>query len=238
MSTASAYLCRCASAPRVEHPNFYWLQEDELRARQAGATWSLTIFRPTVVYGATAPVNMNPLPAIAVYAALQRAVGEPLHFPGTETRRTLHEAVDAEIVGRGLLWAATSPDASDGTFNLTNGDVFCWDDVWPVIAATFGLEVGERRPMSFARDLPARDPEWAALAEEHNLDVPPTIEGFVGANSLVYTDVVMAETGRSPFVNSTIAARHAGFAECVDTADMFEALMRRLAAEGRIPPLP
>ena len=225
-------------APRVEHPNFYWLQEDELRARQAGATWSLTIFRPTVVYGATSPVNMNPLPAIAVYAALQRADGEPLHFPGTETRRTLHEAVDADIVGRGLLWAATSPDAADGTFNLTNGDVFCWDDVWPVIAATFGLEVGERRPMSFARDLPARDPEWAALVEEHNLDVPPTIEGFVGANSLVYADVVMAETGRSPFVNSTIAARHAGFADCVDTADMFEALMRRLAAEGRIPPLP
>ena len=156
---------------------------------------------------------MNPLPAIAVYAALQRAGGEPLHFPGTETRRTLHEAVDADIVGRGLLWAATSPDAADGTFNLTNGDVFCWDDVWPVIAATFGLEVGERRPMSFARDLPARDPEWSALAEEHNLDVPPTIEGFVGANSLVYADVVMAETGRSPFVNSTIAARHAGFAE-------------------------
>ena len=181
---------------------------------------------------------MNPLPAIAVYAALQRAGGEPLHFPGTETRRTLHEAVDADIVGRGLLWAATSPDAADGTFNLTNGDVFCWDDVWPVIAATFGLEVGERRPMSFARDLPARDPEWSALAEEHNLDVPPTIEGFVGANSLVYADMVMAETGRSPFVNSTIAARHAGFAECVDTADMFEALMRRLAAEGRIPPLP
>ena len=169
------------------------MQEDELRGCQTGATWSLTIFRPTVVYGATAPVNMNPLPAIAVYAALQRASGEPLHFPGTETRRTLHEAVDADIVGRGLLWAATSPDAADGTFNLTNGDVFCWDDVWPVIAATFGLEVGERRPMSFARDLPARDPEWSALAEEHNLDVPPTIEGFVGANSLVYADVVMAE---------------------------------------------
>ena len=60
----------------------------------------------------------------------------------------------------------------------------------------------------------------------------------IGANSLVYADVVMAETGRSPFVNSTIASRHAGFTDCVDTADMFEALMRRLAAEGRIPPLP
>src|SRR5262249_53569264 len=32
-------------APRVEHPNFYWLQEDELRGRQDG--WALTVLRPT-----------------------------------------------------------------------------------------------------------------------------------------------------------------------------------------------
>ena len=61
-------------APRAEHPNFYWLQEDDLRARQQGASWALSIFRPTVVYGTWGHHNMNPLPAIAVYAALQRAV--------------------------------------------------------------------------------------------------------------------------------------------------------------------
>src|SRR5918995_324472 len=150
-------------APRVEHPNFYWLQEDELRARQQGAGWALTVFRPTVVYGATAHVNMNPLPAIAAYAALQRAAGAPLPFPGTETRRTQREAVDADLVARALRWAATSPAAAGGAFNLTNGDVFCWDTVWPTIADALGMDVGEHRPMSFAADLPGRDPEWAAL---------------------------------------------------------------------------
>jgi nucleoside-diphosphate-sugar epimerase len=226
-------------APRVEHPNFYWLQEDELRARQADGDWGLTIFRPTVVYGATGHVNMNPLPAIAAYAALQREAGEPLHFPGAESRRTLREAVDADLVARALRWAADTPAAAGGTFNLTNGDVFCWDTVWPVIAATFGMEVGEHRPLSFAADLPARDAEWAALVARHGLAAAPSIEGFVGANSLVYADVVMAEqqTG-SPFVNSTIAARQAGFADCIDTADMFVDLLHRLAAERRIPALP
>lgn len=224
-------------AARVEHPNFYWLQEDELRARQAGADWTITIMRPTVVYGAVGNVNMNPLPAIAAYAALQRAAGEPLPFPGTETRRTLREAVDAGLVGRALRWAATAPGAAGATFNLTNGDVFCWDTVWPVIAAIFSLEVGADRPMSFATDLPRRDAEWAALVERHHLDAPSTIEGFVGANSLVYADVVMAEQQTvSPFVNSTIAARRAGFTDCVDTADMFEALLRALADQRRIPP--
>jgi nucleoside-diphosphate-sugar epimerase len=226
-------------APRVEHPNFYWLQEDELRRRQVDGGWGLTIFRPTVVYGATGHVNMNPLPAIAAYAALQRAAGEPLHFPGTETRRTLREAVDADLVARALEWAATSPAAAGGTFNLTNGDVFCWDTVWPEIAATFGMDVGEHRPMSFAADLPGRDAEWAALVARHGLAAPPSIEGFVGANSLVYADVVMAEPQAiAPFVNSTIAARRAGFGECADSADMFVALLQRLAADHKIPPLP
>jgi len=225
-------------APRAEHPNFYWLQEDELRARQAEAGWALTIFRPTVVYGATTHVNMNPLPAIAAYAALQRAAGAPLHFPGTETRRTIREAVDASLVGRALVWAAASPAAANGTFNLTNGDVFCWDTIWPVIAETFGVPAGEHRPMSFATDLPARDPEWAALVERHGLAAPPSLEAFVGANSLVYADVVMAEVQGSPFVNSTIAVRQAGFGDCIDTADMFVALLQRLAAARMIPPLP
>ena len=222
-------------APRAEHPNFYWLQEDELRARQAEAGWALTILRPTVVYGATGHVNMNPLPAIAVYAALQRAAGEPLHFPGTETRRTIREAVDADLVGRALVWAATAPTAHGGTFNLTNGDVFCWDTVWPVIADALGMPIGERRKMSFAHDLIARDDEWAALVARHGLRAPPTIHDFVGANSLVYADIVMADTPGGPIVNSTIAVRRAGFADCIDTADMFVALLQRLAAAHAIP---
>ena len=225
-------------APRVEHPNFYWLQEDELRARQADAGWALTILRPTVVYGATWHVNMNPLPAIAAYAALQREAGEPLHFPGTETQRTVHEAVDAALVGRALVWAATSPDAHGGTFNLTNGDVFCWDTVWPVIADAFGLPVGERRPMSFARQLSTRDHEWGALVARHGLLAPPTIQDFVGANSLVYADIVMAEAPGPPILNSTIAVRQAGFGECIDTTDMFVSLLQRLAAAHAIPRLP
>lgn len=110
-------------APRVEHPNFYWLQEDELRARQAGEGFALTIFRPTVVYGTWGHHNMNPLPAVAAYGALRQARGEPLHFPGSETVRTPREAVDAELVARALLWAATAEGAGDATFNLTNGDV-------------------------------------------------------------------------------------------------------------------
>lgn len=225
-------------APRVEHPNFYWLQEDYLLARQAELGFALTVFRPTVVYGTWGRHNMNPLPAIAAYAAILRAAGEPLHFPGTETSRTVREAVDADLVARALVWAATSTAAHGGTFNLTNGDVFTWPAVWPAIADELGMPVGEHRPISFAAGLSARDGEWAQLVTTHGLRVPPTVEGFVGRNSLVYADVVMAEQRGGPILDSTIAARLAGFADCIDTEDMFRTQLRRLVALGALPPPP
>ena len=36
-------------APRVEHANFYWLQEDWLKAQRAAAEWGLTIWRPPLI---------------------------------------------------------------------------------------------------------------------------------------------------------------------------------------------
>jgi nucleoside-diphosphate-sugar epimerase len=197
-------------APRVEHRNFYWLQEDHLLARQAEAGFALTVFRPTVVYGTW----------------------------GRHNERTPREAVDADLVARALVWAATSPAAHGGTFNLTNGDVFTWAAIWPAIADELGMAVGEHRPMSFAADLPGRDDEWAHLVAAHGLSVPPTVEGFVGQNSLVYADVVMAEQQGGPILNSTIAARRAGFADCIDTEDMFRSQLRRLVELGALPPRP
>ena len=35
----------------AEHPNFYFVQEDYLREKQRAASWGLTVFRPTVIYG-------------------------------------------------------------------------------------------------------------------------------------------------------------------------------------------
>ncbi len=37
--------------PRHQHENFYWLQEDCLREKQAGKNWHWTIMRPQLVFG-------------------------------------------------------------------------------------------------------------------------------------------------------------------------------------------
>jgi nucleoside-diphosphate-sugar epimerase len=223
--------------PRKDHPNFYFLQEDYLRERQRGAAWALTVCRPTVIYGDAPGNNMNPTLAIAVYAAILRERGEPLYFPGAGDQPVLREAVDARLVARAIAWGAKAPAARNETFNLTNGDVFIWENVWPAIAETLGMQAGGHRPFSFANDLPTCDAEWAAIVEKHGLRAPKSIVEFVGANSLVYADVMLSSVSRAPVpaLNSTIKIRQAGFPDCLDTEDMFRQQFRRLQESRAIP---
>lgn len=223
--------------PRKEHPNFYWLQEDYLRGKQRDATWAMTIYRPTVIYGDAPGNNMNPTLALAVYAAIMRERGEPLYFPGAGERTVLREAVDARLVARAIAWGATASAARNETFNLTNGDVFTWENIWPAIAEAMGMEPGERRPLSFARDLAACDAEWAATVEKYGLLAASNVVEFVGQNSLVYADGMLSATNSPavPALNSTIKIRQAGFNDCLDTEDMFRQQCRRLQEERLIP---
>ena len=222
--------------PRVAHRNFYFVQEEYLRARQKD--WNLTVLRPTVVYGEATGNNMNPLLPLAVYAALLRERGEPLHRPWAEERPPLLvEAVDAALVGEALAWAATSPAARDETFNLTNGDVFSWEGIWPALADALCMDVGEHRPVFFARDVRPCSEEWEATVDRHGLRAPRDLDSFVGPNSFVYADIVIPGRGTPslPSLNSTIKVRQAGFAGCLDTEDMFRRQIRGLQQARMIP---
>lgn len=226
--------------PRVEHPNFYFLQEDYLRAKQEGQPWGLTVFRPTVVYGDALGTNMNLIPVLGAWAALLRDEGRPLDFPGRMLSSQLKEAVDADLVARALAWAALSPSAAAGTYNLTNGDAFRWQEVWPVIAETFGMEAGGHRPTALLEELPARQAQWASMVERYALRSPMSIVDFVGHNSLVYADQLLSghDSPVGPLLNSTIAVRQAGFHDCMDTEDMFRKWFGRLQQERLLPPAP
>ncbi len=223
--------------PRKEHRNFYFVQEDYLLERQRSASWGLTVFRPTVIYGGAWGANMNPLLPIAAYGALLKEAGEPLHVPGATLDSAVREAVDADLVAEAIAWAATAPAARGQTFNLTNGDVFTWEGVWPAIAAALGMAPGEHHPFSFARDLPNRAGEWRNLVAKYGLRAPADLLDFVGHNSLVYTDMLMTPSPRAgtPILNSTIKGRQAGFSACMDTEDMFRKWLAKLQTENIIP---
>ncbi|MGH6972014.1 MAG: NAD-dependent epimerase/dehydratase family protein, partial [Caulobacteraceae bacterium] len=103
-------------APRDPHDNFYWLQEDYIRAAQgAGSGWSFTIWRPQVVFGTALGVAMNLIPILGAYGAICRELGRPFDCPCVVGH--VLEAVDADLIARALAWAAEAPAARNETFN-------------------------------------------------------------------------------------------------------------------------
>jgi nucleoside-diphosphate-sugar epimerase len=223
-------------SPRHPHDNFYWLQEDYLRAKQQGKSWHWTILRPQLVVGEAIGGNLNVVPAIGVYAALRREAGLPLSFPGGPP--FIFEMVDVDLMARSLEWAAVTPACRDETFNITNGDVFVWREVWPAIADAVGMEVGEAQPLSLAREMPKYSKEWAAIVGKYGLVAPEDMYAFVGESfSLADFSFAYGATNPPPMIVSTIKARQSGFHDCIDTEDMFRKWFRRFQELRLLPPV-
>jgi nucleoside-diphosphate-sugar epimerase len=224
--------------PRHQHDNFYWLQEDYLREKQQnGRGWTWTIFRPQIIFGEALGSNMNPIPALGVYAALQRHAGLPLDFPGSPG--FLVEATDADLIARAMEWAAAAPEARNEHFNITNGDVFVMRNVWPTLAEAFGMEVGDDKPMSLAEEMPKRQDAWEEIVRRFDLRAPVNLKEFVG-QSFIYTDYCLgvgSEEQLPPVLVSTIKIRQAGFQDCMDTEDMFRKWIAHFQQERLLPPV-
>jgi nucleoside-diphosphate-sugar epimerase len=203
-----------------EVPNFYWEQEDHLRARQSGRAWTYTILRPQIIFGDSLGSAMNLIPALGVYAALRRERGQPLAYPGGEG--SVIEAVDADLLARVIAWGAESPRARNQIFNVTNGDVFTWSNVWPAIADALGMKLGPAEPQRLGESMPACAAEWDAIRMKYALR-SPGLSDFVG-ESFHYADFVMAYGAQfrtPPAIVSTVKLRQAGFGEVMDSEAMF-----------------
>jgi nucleoside-diphosphate-sugar epimerase len=118
------------------------------------------------------------IPALGVYAALRREAGLDLPFPGGAPR--VAQAIDAGLLARAIAWAGEAASTRHEIFNITNGDVFVWENIWPAIAASLGMRPGGHVPLSLDRDIrPARGgmgndlrPARAALGQSAGLRRP------------------------------------------------------------------
>lgn len=217
--------------PRLMPPNFYYDQEDFLRERSAGKSWSFTALRPEAVCGFAVGNPMNLTMVIAVYAALSKELGLPLRFPGPEAAyRALYQVTSADILAEAADWAGRTDAARGEIFNITNGDYFRWQHMWPKIARTFRMEVADPVPMPLTTYMADKGPLWARMTEKYGLR-PIPYETLV---SWPFGDFLF----NSGFdnVSSTIKARRAGFGACIDTEDMFTTFFDRLRRQRVLPP--
>jgi len=221
-------------APRDEHENFYWLQEDYLLERAAEHSFAWTILRPQLVVGRAWGVAMNLPPVLGAYAALRSEEGKPFSFPGGLDYVT--EAADARLVAEAIEWAGNEPSAVNERFNLTNGDVFSWRGLWPAIAETLGVEVGPEEPLSVAEYMADKGEAWERICERHRLRPIPLPELLGEAHHLAdYIFAHGAVEAPPPGFSSRIKIQQAGFANCYDTEQTFRYWIRDLIGRRVIP---
>lgn len=208
------------SEPRDQHENFYWLQEDFIREDSARHGYEWTIFRPPLIVGPNYGVAMNLPPVIGAYAAICTHEKRPFSYPGGVSY--VADAVDTRIVAAAALWAATSERAWGEHFNITNGEVFEWRDLWPALARTLGVETGDDEPMRISTFLGDRINVWRDIVADHDLR-PLSLDELVG-QSHHYADFQFAHRAvipPPPALMSTIKLTEAGFHAVHNTEESF-----------------
>ncbi len=222
-----------------EQPNFYWAQENFLRGLQQGKAglgkaWHWSILRPVLIVGEAMGGAMDLIPPLGVYAAMLREQGRALDYPAGAAR--VSQAVDVDLLARAIAWTGEAEAARNEAFNVTNGDVFTWENVWPAIAEALDMKPGSNVPLSLAQTWPQWVAPWEALRRKHDL-ISPGLEAFVGL-SFQYADYTMrygqTEPG-PPALVSTVKINQAGFTEMMDTEVMFQKWFRQARASRLLP---
>ncbi|GFM55213.1 NAD dependent epimerase/dehydratase [Pseudomonas cichorii] len=217
---------------RLDVENFYYAQEDEVfaAAERDGFTWS--VHRPHTVTGVAVGNAMNMATTLAVYATISKHTGRPFVFPGSRVQwDSLTDMTDARQLARQQLWAATTPEAANQAFNITNGDVFRWKWMWGRIADYFGLHPADfpSAPSPLETQMANDQSAWSQIVAEHDLreaDISRLISPW-------HTD---ADLGRPiEVVTDMSKSRTLGFSAYKASDQAFFDVFDRLRAERLIP---
>jgi nucleoside-diphosphate-sugar epimerase len=216
--------------PRHLPPNFYYTQEDELHRRAAAGGPGFSILRPDVVVGDAVGNPMNIATVIGAFAAISRATGTPLRFPGPVDvyERCWAQVTDSRMLGRASLWAATADAARGEAFNYVH-EPFRWQEMWTQVADGLGLPVGPPMPMNLAKHMGFQGEVWGHLVAKHGLR-PIPYEELVGWG---FGDFVF--NARFDVVSDMGKIRRAGFAETTDSAGAILDTIGRLQAAKVLP---
>jgi len=218
--------------PRLDIPNFYYAQEDEVyaAAKRDGFTWS--VHRPHTIIGKAIGNAMNMGSTLAAYASICKQTGRKFKFPGSAAQwNGLSDMTDSRILGKQLLWASTHDVAKNEAYNIVNGDIFRWNWMWPRIAKWFGLEwegfTGQVTPLE---GLMAGDADvWKRVVKKHKL-VEPDLARVASA---WHTDLDLSRP--IEVMTDMAASRKRGFTAYQSTEDAFHRLFAELRADRVIP---
>ena len=208
--------------PRHMPPNFYYDQEDLLRAHQQGKAWAWSACRPHFIYDFAPERPRNMVSAIGVWAAMCAEHGLPFDFPGTHAAFTaLTEVTDATLLARSMVWMSTSEPARNQAYNISDGSAFRWKWLWPRLAAHFNLPQGEVRPCKLADWMKDKDAAWTRIVTRHGLQATP-LSTIAAWNFADFFWGVEADN-----LTDTTKARLHGFHGVADTGEQMIGYLRQ-----------
>jgi nucleoside-diphosphate-sugar epimerase len=212
-------------------PNLYQAQEAILAQRALSASWDYVVLRPDLVVDGNIYGNpMNIALMVGVFAELSRELEIPLRYPGTNAAyKVLMQFTDADLLGRASVWAATTPEAGGEAFNVTNGDVFRWERLWPDIADYLGLKTAPPIPLPLTEHMADKGEVWQRLAERHGL-VEPNLDKLVG---WAFGDLLF--NTETDIISDVNKLRRFGFTETADARQTMLNALDRLKAKHIIP---
>ncbi|OQV06581.1 hypothetical protein CLAIMM_11128 isoform 1 [Cladophialophora immunda] len=228
--------------PRVPKPIaddiFYYSQYDVLDSLSKGASWTFTEIRPDAMIGFVPGTNvMNMAQGLAFYLSLYREVhgaGAKVPYPGAEHGyRHKHTDTFQDIAAKMEIYAALNPEkcGSGKAFNVANGDVVTWADVWPGICAYFGLEgIGPQGTFEPPAEFVKKHSEaWTNMVKR---------EGLKASRLDLYYWPFMDFLMDKAFFDRQYdlsAARAVGFKETIDTVKAYAIAFDRMRAAKIIP---
>lgn len=211
-------------------PEFNVDQQLFLEELQKGKKWTWSAIRPSVVGGTALGNPMNLALAIAVYASISKELNLPLRFPGKPgAYDKIMEMTDGGLLAKATVWAATNPQCANQAFNITNGDLFRWNELWPEISNFFQLEIAAPLQLSLQSVMTDKAALWEHMQIKYKLQK----HSYEELSSWAFADGVFSWD--YDFFGDGSKARRYGFHEYVETKNMFFDIFKKLMIEGVIP---
>lgn len=221
------------STPAHPDASFYLRQRDYISKFAADASWTWSTVRPHLICAVARNSPSNIVSVIGTLAAVLREQGEPLWFPGPEAAFDAHITFsDIALLCRQMSWIAAMPGCRGEDFNTVNGDVMSWRDLWPQVAAGFGMEAGGVRPTCLVDYMRDKDTLWAEMVVRYGLEN----DGFASMCDWSFADASLGLGWDQEASSEKLRAY--GFEETVDTRRMFldylgEYRRRKLLPRGK-----
>ena len=218
---------------------FYYAQYDLLSRLAKSKPWSFNEIRPDAIVGFVPNHNaMNLAQCLALFLsfyAWKEGKGAEVVFPGSEKAwEAKHSDTHQDILAKFHIWSALHPEQVQGkAFNVADGEIVTWADVWPGICAWFGLK-GVGPTTTSSQELggsyvSAHQSLWSEFEKSNGLR-----DGAMAATGWWFMDAIMTKIEFDRQYDLS-RSREVGFEEKIDTTDGYVLSFERMRKGGVIP---